>query len=150
MNELENLYNISCSIFGIERNVNKGRNRTYVYARYLYYYFARQIIKDGKNVYSLNQIGAVIRSKGGDHSTVMSGEKRMKDFIETKDKIIYSKYLEMKYRIENTDLTGIPEGVIPIMINNLKVTHLGIIELIETKKSLIDKLAEVQKLIYEL
>lgn len=143
MNELENLYNISLSVWGLSKDNNKGRNRMYVYARYMYYYFAREIKSNEIRIYPLKSIGSVIRSGGNDHSTVFYGAKVIEKFITIRDKTIYPKYLEMNNLIQKFDLSSCPKGILAYKIENMNVNALGLQELIDVSEALKKKQIEI-------
>jgi len=146
--ELENLYNICCSVWGVNRENNMGRNRTYVYCRYHFYYLSQRLFKiEDKPIYSLAQIGSVIRSKGNDHSTILHGANKFQDFISIKDKMIYPKYLEVNEILKNTDLTQPPNHIFVHMIRNMNINILGLNELLMLKYEMYDKYLKISEIL---
>ena len=82
MSQLELIYNACCEVTGLDLS-KRTRQREYVYARMVYFHFARH-----KTNESLSNIGSLV---GLDHATVLHGARKYKDYIKYKDMQVMSK-----------------------------------------------------------
>ena len=76
MSNLELIYKTSCKVTGLDLS-KKTRQSDYVYGRMVYFHLART-----KTNAPLNKIGLLVER---DHTTVLHGIKKYKDYIKYKD-----------------------------------------------------------------